>query len=135
MARSYNIGQLAAAAGVNVETIRYYQRRKLIPLPARPTAGARRYTDGDAERLHFIKRAQVMGFALSEVESLLNLRARRSCHTTRELAVAKLHSVDTRIRELRLLRKELASLVAECDVNIDDSNCPIIDRLASSGTK
>lgn len=131
MARTYTIGQLAAAAGVNVETIRYYQRRKLIPQPARPLGSARRYTDADAQRLRFIKRAQVMGFALTEIESLLDLRARRSCRTTRELAAAKLQFIDGRIRELRHLRRELTGLVAECDVNVDESSCPIIERLAS----
>jgi len=72
-----------------------------------------------------------MGFALAEIEDLLNLRARRSCRTTRDLAVSKLQSVDARIRELRQLRKELATLVAQCDSNADDSSCPIIDRLGS----
>jgi MerR family mercuric resistance operon transcriptional regulator len=133
MARSYTIGQLAAAAGVGVETVRYYQRRKLIPQPARPLGGARRYTDSDAQRLQFIKRAQVMGFALTEIESLLNLRTRRSCQTTRELAVAKLEDVDTRIQELRRLRKDLAQLVAECDANSNEASCPIIERFSSVG--
>jgi len=131
MTRSYTIGQLAAAAGVNVETIRYYQRRKLIAEPARPASGARRYGDEDAERLGFIRRAQGMGFTLAEIESLLSLRSRRSCQATRELAATKLEMVDTRIRELRHLRKALAGLVAECDVNVDDSSCPIIERLVS----
>jgi MerR family mercuric resistance operon transcriptional regulator len=131
MAQSYTIGQLAATAGVNVETIRYYQRRKLIPEPARPLGGARHYTDFDAERLRFIKRAQVMGFALTEIESLLSLRVRRSCRTTRELAAAKLQFVDTRIRELKHLRKELGGLLAQCDANADESSCPILERLAS----
>jgi hypothetical protein len=74
---------------------------------------------------------QLMGFALAEIENLLDLKARRSCRSTRDLAVSKLQSVDARIRELRQLRKQLATLVAECDTNVSDSNCPIIDRLAS----
>lgn len=131
MARTYTIGQLAAAAGVNVETIRYYQRRKLIAEPARPASGARRYSEGDAESVRFIKRAQAMGFTLAEIDSLLSLRARRSCHATRDLAAAKLNLVDARIRELRQLRRGLARLVSECDVNVDEASCPIIDRLAS----
>jgi MerR family transcriptional regulator, mercuric resistance operon regulatory protein len=132
MGRTYTIGQLAAEAGVHVETIRYYQRRKLIPEPERPPGGTRRYNETDAERLRFIKRAQVMGFALVEVESLLSLRARRSCQTTRALAASKLQLVDSQIRELRRLRKELAHLVADCDRNIDEAACPIIERLTSS---
>ena len=129
MAQTYTISRLAAAAGVNVETVRYYQRRKLMPEPARPAGGTRLYKDADAQRLRFIKRAQVMGFALAEIENLLDLRARRSCRTTRDLAASKLQSVDARIRELRQLRKELAALVAQCDTNANDSDCPILDRL------
>lgn len=131
MTRTYTIGQLAAAAGVNVETIRYYQRRKLIAEPARPASGARHYSEDDAESVRFIKRAQAMGFTLAEIDSLLSLRARRSCHATRDLAAAKLKLVDARIRELRQLRRGLARLVSECDVNVDEASCPIIDRLAS----
>ena len=129
MAQTYTISRLAAAAGVNVETVRYYQRRRLMPEPPRPPGGTRRYTDADAQRLRFIKRAQLMGFALAEIENLLDFKARRSCRTTRDLAASKLESVDARIRELRQLRKELARLVAQCDTNASDSSCPILDRL------
>jgi MerR family mercuric resistance operon transcriptional regulator len=91
----------------------------------------RRYTEADAERLRFIKRAQAMGFSLTEIESLLSLRARRSCRATRALAASKLATVDARIRELRGLRKELAGLIASCDANAEDGSCPVIERLAS----
>jgi MerR family mercuric resistance operon transcriptional regulator len=131
MARTFTIGQLAAAAGVNVETIRYYQRRNLIPQPVRPPGGTRRYTEADAQRLRSIRRAQAMGFALSDIENLLRLRSGRSCHTTRELAAAKLEAVDERIGELRRLRRELANLVAECDRNSGKEECPIIERLTA----
>jgi MerR family mercuric resistance operon transcriptional regulator len=134
MAQTYTIGQLARAAQVSVETVRYYQRRRLMPKPVRPMGGTRRYTDSDAERLRFIKRAQVMGFALKEIESLLSLRTRRSCRTTRSLAAAKLEVVDARIRQLRRLRTELAALVAQCDRNADEASCPIIERLGSVDT-
>jgi MerR family mercuric resistance operon transcriptional regulator len=80
--------------------------------------------------LRFIKRAQAMGFTLTEVESLLQLRTRRSCHATRDLAATKLRIVDSRIRELRRLRNELAELIAGCDANSVDSTCPVIERLA-----
>lgn len=131
MTQSYTIAGLAAAAGVHIETVRYYQRRGLMPQPTRPLGGVRRYTGADAERLRFIKRAQSMGFTLAETENLLKLQAHRSCHATRELAAAKLHLVETRIRELQQLRKELAHLVADCDANKEDSTCPVIDRLVS----
>lgn len=132
MACSLTIAGLAAAAGVNVETVRYYQRRGLIPEPPRPLGSVRRYLLADAEQLRFIKRAQAMGFTLAEIEKLLKLRVRRSCRATRELAVKKLRLVEGRIEELRDLRKELSRLISACDRNSEDTRCPVIERLASS---
>jgi len=126
---SMTIGALAAAAGVNVETVRYYQRRGLVAQPVRPRGGVRRYSQADAERLRFIKRAQAIGFTLTEINSLLALLMRRSCRATRELAAAKLHIVDARIGELRRLRREIAQLVADCDANTEDTRCPVMNRL------
>lgn len=135
MPHSYTIARLAGAAGVHLETIRYYQRLKLVPEPPRPVGGIRRYSDADAERLRFIKRAQVMGFTLEEIRSLIALQARRSCRATRELAATKLRLVDARIRELRDLRKELAGLIAGCDANTQDTRCPVIQRLTTSSSR
>ena len=135
MPRNYTIARLAGAAGVHVETIRYYQRLKLVSEPPRPVGGIRRYNDADAERLRFIKRAQVMGFTLEEIRSLIALQARRSCRATRDLAMTKLHLVDARIRELRDLRKELAELIADCDANTQDTKCPVIQRLTTSSSR
>jgi MerR family transcriptional regulator, mercuric resistance operon regulatory protein len=130
MPRTYTIAGLAAAAGVHVETIRYYQRRKLIPEPVRPAGGIRRYTESDADRLRFIKRAQAMDFTLEEIVNLLRLQTRGSCHATRELASTKLSDIDKRIRELHQLRQELAGLIDSCDANVADDACPVIARLA-----
>ena len=129
MSRNHTIGRLAESAGVPIETIRYYQRLKLVSEPPRPMGGIRRYSDADAERLRFIKRAQVMGFTLAEVRSLITLQARRSCRATRELAASKLRLIDARIRELRDLRRELTGLVADCDANTQETQCPVIQRL------
>jgi MerR family mercuric resistance operon transcriptional regulator len=131
MLRPYTIASLAAAAGVHVETVRYYQRLKLVAEPPRPAGGIRRYTEADAARLRFIKRAQAMGFTLAEITNLLALKEHRSCRATRELAATKLRVVDARIRQLRDLRKELAGLIAECDANTQDTRCPLIQRLAA----
>jgi len=135
MPRNYTIARLAGAAGVHVETIRYYQRLKLVSEPPRPVGGIRRYSDADAERLRFIKRAQVMGFTLEEIRSLIALQARRSCRATRDLAAIKLNLVDARIRELRGLRKELAGLIADCDANTQGTKCPVIQRLTTSSSR
>jgi len=72
-----------------------------------------------------------MGFTLTEIESLLSLRTRRSCRATRELAAMKLQLIDARIRERRRLRRELTGLVADCDANAEDSTCPVIERLGA----
>ncbi|MGH8178997.1 MAG: MerR family transcriptional regulator [Steroidobacter sp.] len=128
--QTFTIAGLADAAAVSIETVRYYQRRGLMPEPTRPPGGIRRYAHADAERLCFIKRAQAMGFTLEEIKNLLRLRNQSSCHATRELAAAKLHVLDESIRELRKLRSELARLVAACDANAEESPCPVIERLA-----
>jgi len=127
VSQSHTIGQLAAEAGVNVETIRYYQRRKLFPVPKRLNGSARRYGEAEAERLRFIKCAQRIGFTLKEVDDLIKLLNPISCSKTRALAAAKLSVVDERIRELQRLRKELKRLLAGCDTNTDESRCPIIE--------
>ena len=129
MSRGYTIGQLATEAGVSVETVRYYQRRKLIAEPKRPPGRVRRYGGADAQRLHFIKDAQRLGFSLSEVNELLQLLGPMSCSKTRKIAAAKLQFVDERIRELKNLRKQFVRLLAACDTNTDESRCPIIERL------
>ena len=130
MQRSYTIGQLAAEVGVNVETIRYYQRRRLLPKPNRAVGRTRRYGRGEVVRLRFIKCAQRLGFTLREIDELLELLEPVSCSKTREIAAAKLQDVDARIRELQAQRAEFIELLAACDANADESRCPIIERLA-----
>jgi MerR family transcriptional regulator, mercuric resistance operon regulatory protein len=127
--QTYTIGKLAAAAGVHIETVRYYQRRGLVSEPRRAQGRVRRYTDADAERLRFIKRAQAVGFTLVEIEALLLLRTRKSCRATRALAVTKLAFVETRLNDLRRLKKELTQWIAACDSNVEETSCPAIERL------
>ena len=130
MEQIYTIGQLAAEAGVNVETIRYYQRRRLLPKPTRVFGRTRRYGGAEVARLRFIKCAKRLGFTLREIDELLELLEPMSCSRTRSIAAAKLQQVDERIRELQRLRKEFKALLAACDANSDESRCPIIERFA-----
>jgi MerR family mercuric resistance operon transcriptional regulator len=125
----YTIGQLAAEVGVNVETIRYYQRRKLFPEPRRAHGRVRRYGNDEIARLRFIRSAQRLGFTLSEIDELLELLEPRSCSKTRQVAAAKLAVIDERIGALQKLRTEFTALLEECDANPDDARCPIIERL------
>jgi len=131
MQESYTIGQLAAEAGVNVETVRYYQRRRLFPKPKRALGRTRRYGSAEVVRLRFIKCAQRLGFTLREIDDLLDLLEPVSCSKTRTIAAAKLEQVDARIRELQSLREEFTGLIKACDANSDESRCPIMERFAS----
>src|SRR5512135_3289703 len=110
MATAFTIGKLADAAGVGVETIRYYQRRGLLDEPAKPQAGHRRYPKDMVKRLHFVKRAQALGFTLSEVSELLRLDGACGCAQTRALAARKLTSIEQKISDLCAMQTALAKL-------------------------
>jgi MerR family mercuric resistance operon transcriptional regulator len=124
------IVKLAERAGVNVETIRYYQRRGLLEEPKKPPGGYRHYPPETAKRVRFIKRAQALGFTLEEVAGLLRLDAASACAETRELAVHKLALIQEKLAELTAMRKGLAALVAECDTG-GNRPCPIIQVLVT----
>lgn len=123
------IGQVAKAAGVNVETVRYYQRRSLLREPAKPLNGQRRYSGDDVNRLRFIKRAQVLGFTLEEIVILLSLEGADCCLDTHDLAVHKLSLIDAKIADLTNMRKALIALVRQCEIGNQQGNCPIIRSL------
>jgi MerR family mercuric resistance operon transcriptional regulator len=121
----FTIGQLASAAGVGVETVRYYQRRGLLEEPTRGN-GYRRYDASHLERLRFIKRAQAVGFQLDEIASLLQLNDLTDHARARTLAQEKIAVVDARIRQLQTVADALRHLVRECEHHPDGMPCPII---------
>jgi len=123
------IGQLAKAAGVHVETIRYYQQLGLMPRPPRAHGAVRRYAEHDASRLRFIKRAQALGFSLDEVKLLLALSAGEHCAETRTLARGKLDLVERKIADLRAMQGALHKLVRACGSGKNGRGCPIIESL------
>lgn len=127
------IGGVAKAAGVNVETIRYYQRLKLLDEPAKPAGGVRRYTGAVIERVRFIKRAQELGFSLTEIQRLLRLGDPQSCGEARALASEKLALVESRVADLQRLRGALKALIGRCDRRRGKVACPIIESLARQG--
>lgn len=129
MVAALTIGQLAKAAAVNVETIRYYQRRGLLEEPPRPLGGQRHYSAEQIKRVRFIKRAQALGFTLSEIGTLLALDAARVCHDTRALATHKLASIEQKIADLAIMQRVLNDLVRQCDSGDGGAECPIIDAL------
>ena len=123
------IGQVAKAANVNVETVRYYQRRGLLREPEKPVSGQRKYSVDDVHRLSFIKRAQVLGFKLEEIGNLLQLEGADCCGDTHDLAVRKLTLIDAKIADLTSMRKALADLVLQCELGNQQGSCPIIQSL------
>ena len=128
MTSNYSIGQLAKAAEVNVETIRYYERRGLITQPPKPVQGYRTYTKATLARILFIKRAQELGFTLEEIENLLVL-GESHCSEVQELAESKLVSVRSKINDLCRLERVLEGLVTQCRSNPDNTACPIVESL------
>lgn len=124
----HTIGQLADAAKVNVETIRYYERQGLIEQPIKPKQGYRQYPQETLTTILFIKRAQQLGFTLAEIASLIDLST-GSCHDVQVLTETKLLTVRQKLKDLKRLKKNLKSLIDECRANPDENQCPIIESL------
>jgi MerR family mercuric resistance operon transcriptional regulator len=131
MEEELTIGRLARAAEVNIETIRYYQRRGLLEEPAKPLSGRRRYPSAAVRRVRFIKRAQALGFTLEEVKGLLRLEDGHSCRETRLLAEHKLAVIEQRLADLARMRRLLKGLIAECAEGKRPRSCPIIAALSA----
>ena len=129
-----SISQLARSAGVGVETVRYYQRRALLPDP-RPqktgTSGIRHYGPDEARRLRFIRTAQNAGFTLEEIAELLHLDSSGDRPRAREMARARIAALDAKIAELERARQSLSKLARECAAG-DKGPCPIIASFEAS---
>lgn len=127
--RTLTIGRLAAAADVNVETIRFYQRKGLLRVPLRPVGGIRRYAAEDVARVKFIKSAQRLGFRLDEIHHLLRLDEGMQCQAAAELAAHHLTEVRTRLQDLGRIEATLADLLARCHQDDGTVACPVIVAL------
>ena len=123
------IGVLAEAAGVNVETIRFYQRKGLMQEPDRPLGGIRRYGETDRGRVRFIKSAQRLGFSLDEIAELLRLEDGAHCQEASSLATRKLVDVRERLADLSRMEKVLSELVGACNSRRGNVTCPLIASL------
>ena len=125
------IGQLAKRAGVNIETIRYYERRGLIPDPPRNESGHRQYSQESVRRTEFIKRAQTLGFSLKEISELLSLRVEpgRTCGDIKARTEAKILDIESRIADLEQMRKALSKLASQCTGRGPIGKCPILEAL------
>lgn len=125
------IGQLAVAGDVSVETIRYYQREKLLHEPKREFGSIRRYGARDLNCLRFIKRAQTIGFSLTEITLLLKLAEGEHCVETQSLAEMKLDVIKRKLADLRAIESTLEKLISACRKGKGGCGCPIIDNLVS----
>ena len=126
------IGQLAREAGVNVQTVRYYERRRLLPAPARRASGYRAYDHAALARLRFIRRAQELGFTLAEITELLALRLdpRTTAADVKARAGRKIEDVDRRIRDLERIRAALTHLAGSCRGGRGPAGeCPLVEAL------
>ncbi|HEX9273123.1 MAG TPA: heavy metal-responsive transcriptional regulator [Candidatus Binatia bacterium] len=133
------IGEVALRAGVSIDTVRYYERRRLLPAAARSEGGFRLFTPDAVDRVRFIKQAQELGFSLNEIGELLTTGGAEECRRVRDHLKVKLTELDERIRSMRDFRKILASHLAACERELnrhtDDAVCPVLVRISGSGKK
>jgi len=137
MPNELKIGELASAAGVSPDTVRYYERLKLLPRAGRSQAGYRLYTEQDLELLRFIKQAQSLGLSLSEIKEILPGRGASfaECRRVRDLLSSKIAQLDAKIAEMRSFRKTLAAYLRECEEALAGkrgSHCPVLFEIAHS---
>ena len=131
------IGELAKRGGVNLETVRYYERRGLLPKPPRSSANYRLYPSDTVRRIRFIKQAQELGFTLKEINELLVLRLAPGSTQAkvRERAAAKVADIEEKISQLRSMKRALERLTATCCGDGAASECPILESLSSERKK
>ncbi len=127
------IGEVAKSAGVGVETVRFYERKRLLTRPRRPHSGFRQYDRETAQRIRFIRRAQELGFSLAEVKQLLELRLdpRQSCADVKAEAEAKIEEINEKIASLQRMGRALLEITNACSGEGPTSACPILDAMDS----
>lgn len=132
------IGELAARAGVSVDTVRFYERRKLLPSAPRTEGGFRLFTSETVERVRFIRQARELGFSLSEISQLLNTASGEDeCRRVRDLLRAKLAELDARLSAMRRFRDTLANHLVACERELKAhgkaAECPVIVEISRPG--
>jgi len=134
------IGQLAALAGVSIDTVRYYERQQLLERAPRSRGGYRLFTPEAIERIRFIKQAQDIGLVLDEIKALIPIgkTGLAECQNVRHLLDAKLKELDTRLAQMRTFRQKLAAYLAECEEALsrkDQDTCPVLFELLHSPSR
>ncbi len=135
--QTMNIGRLAELAEVNIDTIRYYERQKLLPPAARTASGYRQYTESDLERLRFILRSKELGFTLAEIGDLLSLTKHRESDMrgVKRKAEQRLDQVEQKIAELKRVKRGLRKLIDACPGEGKLESCPIVAALSGAISK
>ena len=125
------IGEVAQRGGVNLQTIRYYEREKLLPEPPRLPSGYRMFPEQTVHRVRFIKRAQELGFSLAEIRDLLSIQIdpKKECSDVKRLAKAKMADIDEKIRTLEAMKRVLGGLTKLCPGQGPSSECPILESI------
>ncbi len=125
------IGQVAERAGVGIETVRFYERRGLIQRPPRPATGYRNYPTDAVARIVFVRRAKELGFSLKEIVELLSLRVKAgaNCETVKRRAEKKVADIETKLADLRRMRRTIHKLVTACENRRSTADCPILGML------
>ena len=128
---SLTIGEVAKQTGIGVETVRFYEKSGLIDEPPRTEAGYRQYPEDTASRVRFIRHAKELGFTLTEIKELLNLRLdpTTTCEDVRQVAEEKLRNVRAKIQSLQGIEMALGELIGACAVGGPDGECPILEAL------
>lgn len=128
--KGYSIGDVSTATGVNIETVRYYERIELLPKPDRTSGGNRQYNHDQLKRLAFIKRCRELGFSIQEIRSLLAMTDSKTqtCAEVNKLTTTHLSKVKDKILDLQRMQNLLETMVAQCSCG-DVPECPIVDTL------
>lgn len=130
------IGEVASRSGVSIDTLRYYERRELLPVAPRTRSGYRTFSTETVDRVLFIKQAQELGFTLDEISTLLTTNGTSDCLKVHDLLDAKVKEIDDRMRTMIEFREKLIRYLAECEVELKEhpnsAECPIVDEMAHS---
>src|SRR2546429_74827 len=131
------IGEVAERGGVNLQTIRYYEREKLLPEPPRLPSGYRMFPEQTIHRVRFIKRAQELGFSLAEIRDLLSIQVdpRKECSDVKRMAKTKIADIEEKIRTLEAMKRVLCGLMKLCPGQGPSSECPILESIEAKGER
>ena len=130
----FHIGEVASRSGVSVDTVRFYERRQLLPVAPRKASGYRIFTIAAIERVRFIKLAQELGFTLDEIGILLSVNGDNECVRVHDLLVTKLGELDARMASMQYFRKLLTNYLAKCEAELEkhpnSPDCPVLIEIA-----